>query len=75
MSNEAKKAGRRATSWPSIEDERSVKRPISSYAQFAVNRHASGDLRNISLAERSKLISQEWKALDQQEKAVSTFAG
>ena len=75
MSNEAKKAGRRATSWPPIEDERSVKRPISSYAQFAVNRHASGDLRNISLAERSKLISQEWKALDQQEKAVSTFAG
>lgn len=55
-----------------IDDERRVKRPIASpYVQFSINRHASGDFRNIRFEERAKLIGQEWKALSQEEKDVS----
>ena len=53
-----------------IKDERAVKRPASSFIQFGVSRHASGDFKNIALGDRSKLISQEWKALDESEKKV-----
>lgn len=56
--------------WAPIHDERAVKRPVNSYAQFALNRNASGDFKGITLAERSKLIAQEWKALSDQEKSV-----
>jgi len=61
--------GRRALSkWSAIHDERAVKRPINAFTYFSVNRHSSGDFRNISLVDRSKLISQEWKALSEEEK-------
>lgn len=59
--------------WLPIHDERAVKRPLNRYAQFSTNRHASGDFKNISLAERGRLIAQEWKALSDQEKQVRHF--
>ncbi|KAK4560561.1 hypothetical protein LTR86_005758 [Recurvomyces mirabilis] len=52
----------------SIHDERRVKSPISAYFQFNINRQASGDFKNIPVQERAKLIGQEWKALNQEEK-------
>lgn len=55
-----------------IKDERAVKRPASSFIQFSINRQASGDFRNIPVAERAKLIGQEWKALSESEKKVSS---
>lgn len=57
--------------FPVIHDERAVKRGISAYLQFNVNRNASGDFKHIPMVERSKLISQEWKALSEDEKKVS----
>ena len=54
-----------------IKDERAVKRPATAYIQFSVNRQASGDFKNIGVAERAKLIGQEWKALSESEKKVS----
>ncbi|KAK5120526.1 hypothetical protein LTR85_006181 [Meristemomyces frigidus] len=59
---------RKIGQWPAIHDERAVKRPLSAFAQFTTNRHASGDFKNITLPERSKLIAQEWKALSENEK-------
>lgn len=59
------------TPWPSIHDERAAKRPLSAYLQFTVNRHASGDFKSIPVAERAKLMAQEWKALNEGEKEVS----
>lgn len=61
---------RRRSKWPPIQDERAVKRPVNPYAQFVMNRNASGDFKNIQLGEVAKLISQEWKALSDQEKSV-----
>ncbi|KAK5717825.1 hypothetical protein LTR15_008666 [Elasticomyces elasticus] len=54
--------------WSQIHDERAVKRPLTTFAQFNVNRQASGDFTNIRLPDRTRLIAQEWKALDQEEK-------
>lgn len=65
----------RVTKWPAIKDERAVKRPVTSFAQFAVNRNASGDFKNIDAPERLKLIGQEWKALANDEKTVSLVHG
>ena len=53
-----------------IPDERHVKRPVSAYFQFSMNRQSSGDFRNIAVGERAKLIAQEWKALNELEKKV-----
>ncbi|KAF2171170.1 hypothetical protein M409DRAFT_63548 [Zasmidium cellare ATCC 36951] len=64
----ARPKGKRSK-WAPIHDERAVKRPVNSYAQFALNRNASGDFKGITLTERSKLIAQEWKALSDQEKS------
>lgn len=61
------------SAWKKIEDERAGKPRVSSYAAFVVERHASGDLKDIAFSERSKLLSQEWKALDASEKKVSFF--
>jgi hypothetical protein len=61
------------TKYSPIKDERLVKRPASQYIQFSINRQASGDFKNISIAERAKLISQEWKALNAGEKKVSAL--
>ncbi|KAK5116020.1 hypothetical protein LTR62_000476 [Meristemomyces frigidus] len=54
--------------WTSIVDERQVKRPTTSFSQFVVNRHASGDFKNIPTVDSMKLISQEWRTLSAEEK-------
>ena len=60
----------RSSTWSPIQDDRAVKRPASAYIQFTINRHASGDFKNIPLAERARLMAQEWKALAESEKKV-----
>ncbi|KAI5370241.1 Putative High mobility group box domain-containing protein [Septoria linicola] len=54
--------------WVELQDERRPKRPQSPYLSFSLNRQSSGDFTNIKITERSKLISQEWKALSTSEK-------
>jgi len=66
---EDRKKGR-MSKFPAIHDERAVKRVISAYVQFNINRQASGDFKHIPMIERSKLISQEWKVLNEDEKRV-----
>lgn len=61
---------RTRSKWPPIHDERAVKRPSNPFAQFVMNRNASGDFKGITLPERGKLIGQEWKALSDLEKSV-----
>ena len=61
------------TPWNPINDERAAKRPVTAWVQFVITRNASGDFKHISIAERSKLLSQEWKALSEDEKKVSTI--
>ena len=46
--------------------------PVGPYMQFSINRNASGDFKHIGVIERAKLIGQEWKALNESEKKVST---
>lgn len=60
-----------AKKWQPIKDERAVKKPSSAYILFSRSRWASGDFKNITVAEGSKLVGQEWKALAQDEKKVS----
>lgn len=38
---------------------------------FSTDRQSSGDFANIKIADRSKLIAQEWKSLSESEKEVS----
>lgn len=59
--------------WTPIKDERLVKRPATAFALFMTNRTASGDFRNLSNSDRMKLIGQEWKTLNEDEKKVSTI--
>ena len=59
-----------ARQWPAIKDERLVKKPMTPYLQFSVNRRASGDFKSIKLADAQKLIAQEWHALTEGEKEV-----
>jgi hypothetical protein len=70
---ESSKGKNRHSKWPPIRDERSAKRPVSTFLQFSINRQNSGDFHNIKVTERAKLIGQEWKALSQEEKDVSRW--
>jgi hypothetical protein len=54
-----------------IEDEREPKRPLSPFVLFSMSRNQSGDFKHIAVTERAKLIGQEWRALSEDEKAVS----
>lgn len=56
--------------WVAIQDERLVKKAVSPWVQFMVTRLSSPDFKHIVVNERMKLISQEWKALDESEKQV-----
>ncbi|MCJ1461660.1 hypothetical protein MMC07_000257 [Pseudocyphellaria aurata] len=51
-----------------LDDERQVKKHLTGYIFFSTERHASGAYAGISLPERAKLLSQEWKALTAAEK-------
>lgn len=55
-----------------IKDDRLPKRPLSGYAQYSGERNASGDFKNISVAERGRLIGKEWRELGSSEKQVWT---
>lgn len=57
-----------------IRDSRLVKQPPAAFSRFTSERHSSGDLKGIGLAEASKLISNEWKALSASEKKVRSIA-
>ena len=54
-----------------IKDPRLVKRPVTARNVFTKERHVSGDLKGIKLAEASKLIDKEWKELTAAQKKVS----
>lgn len=53
-----------------IEDGRQVKRPTSAWGFFFAERQASSDFGGITVTERSRLISSEWKELSASEKQV-----
>lgn len=59
-----------ASKFQPIKDDRLVKQPRSSYLQFAQDRYGSGDFAHMTVAETSKLVAREWKALDASEKKV-----
>ncbi|KAH6615077.1 hypothetical protein C7974DRAFT_403213 [Boeremia exigua] len=52
----------------SIVDERAVKRPVSAWTAFNVERSPSSDFKGLLLPQVSKLLSEEWKALSASEK-------
>src|SRR5947207_2850133 len=54
-----------------IKDERQVKGPRTAFSFFVSTRHATGDLKNMTFKDATKLISKEWKALPDNEKKVS----
>lgn len=54
----------------SIDDDRMPKRPRPGWTFFFSERQASSDFQGISVPERSRLISAEWKALNASEKQV-----
>ncbi|KAJ4986633.1 HMG box protein [Stagonosporopsis vannaccii] len=51
-----------------IVDERAVKRPMNSWALFFSERQSSSDFKNMAVADRTKLIAGEWRALSVNEK-------
>lgn len=59
------------TATRNIEDERLPKKGLTAYLAFSSARQHSGDFKNIALTDRAKLIAEEWKALDAEEKEVS----
>jgi hypothetical protein len=56
-----------------IDDERRVKRTRSPWSYFFGERMHSADMKGIALKERTRLASDEWKALSAEEKQVSFF--
>jgi len=55
-----------------LDDDRQVKRPLTGFLRFSLERVASGDFTSIALGEKAKLIGEEWKALSAAEKEVWT---
>ncbi len=55
---------------PQLIDERAPKRPNAPYIVFSKERWASGDFKNLRVAEASRLIGAEWKALSADEAKV-----
>lgn len=64
------KSGSKHAHTTQLVDERQVKRPVNAWIYFCGQRNASSDFTGISIGERSKLISGEWKALTANEKRV-----
>jgi hypothetical protein len=58
------------TKWLEIKDERRAKQPMTGYLFFLSSRHASGDFKGINVADRTKLMAQEWKSLTEEERSV-----
>jgi len=53
-----------------LKDERAPKKPRTPYLVFSTERWASGDFKNLKVAEAGKLIGAEWKALSTDEAKV-----
>jgi hypothetical protein len=56
--------------WHQIQDDRQPKQPRRALNFFTKERHASGDLKGISLAEAGRLVAREWNALSASERKV-----
>ncbi|KAJ5587762.1 uncharacterized protein N7459_003527 [Penicillium hispanicum] len=52
-----------------IKDERLVKKPATAFALFCKDRHASGDLKHMSMKDSSARITEEWKSMTDAEKS------
>ncbi|KIV79326.1 hypothetical protein PV11_06892 [Exophiala sideris] len=63
----AKAEGKKKRFTP-IHDDRSVKGHRNAYTFFFADRHASGDLKGMSVGESGKLIGKEWKELSATER-------
>ena len=61
---------KRKGKWRSLDDERLVPEPKSSFILFSIDRHASGDFKNMIAKDAGKLIGEEWTALGASEKQV-----
>jgi len=56
-----------------IKDERRVKLARSAWTFFCSERRSSGDFKDISVTDASKLLAEEWKALTDSEKQVCSM--
>lgn len=63
-------SNRTVAKYPLIKDERHVKRPVTGFLLFCIERQKSGDFAHIHSSERSKLVAQEWKVMSEDEKKV-----
>jgi len=54
--------------WTAIQDARIPKRPRQAMSFFVKERHASGDLKGIGLAENGRLVAKEWTSLSPSER-------
>ncbi|KAJ9498009.1 hypothetical protein H2202_006612 [Exophiala xenobiotica] len=57
---------------PLIQDDRRVKGRRNGYTFFFAERHSSGDLKGMTLAESGKLVGKEWKEMSASEKKPYT---
>lgn len=71
LTAQAKAAGHK-TIYRQIQDDRTVKQPRNAYSYFFSDRHASGDLKGLSVGESGKLIGREWAQLSDNAKKVRT---
>ncbi|KAI9882504.1 MAG: Mitochondrial Translation Optimization [Watsoniomyces obsoletus] len=51
-----------------IEDDRQVKKSLTSYSFFLRDRFASGDLKHLKMPEASRLVANEWRELSPHDK-------
>merc|ERR1712000_3933 len=58
----AQAAGKKTRFTP-IHDDRTVKSRRNAYSFFFAERHSSGDLRGMTVAESGKLLGREWKKM------------
>ncbi|KAK5455270.1 hypothetical protein LTS15_005990 [Exophiala xenobiotica] len=57
---------------PLIQDDRRVKSMRNGYSFFFAERHSSGDLKGMTVAESGKLVGKEWKEMSASEKKPYT---
>ena len=69
MTKKAKANGKKKHYKP-IRDDRIVSRPMNAYSYFFKERNDSGDFNGMAVAERGKLVGQEWKKLSAAGKKV-----
>ena len=61
--------------YAALKDDREVKRPLTSWVLYFVDRNASGDFRGIGAIQRAKDISAEYRSLSASELKVSYLLG